>query len=187
MATRKSKSSGAGKSFGLFLFGFVFAVLLLIAGTWGYLRFGSLPVAVADKPFPFEAQIVKVPLHARVDSQMQQAPFGISEDVYEAGAQAYKQQCAACHGTPGHDVDYAKYMYPRAPQLWKKHGKRNIVGVSDDPPGEIFWKEKNGIRLTGMPSYEHILSNDQMWDVALLLQNANQQLPDPIVAILNGK
>jgi hypothetical protein len=26
-----------------------------------------------------------------------------------------------------------------------------------------------------------------MWDVALLLKNADQQLPDPVVAILKGK
>ena len=84
---------------------------------------------------------------------MQTAPFGTSEDVYEGGAKVYRAQCAACHGTPGHDVAYAKYMYPGAPQLWKKHAKGNVVGVSDDEPGETYWKVANGIRLTGMPAY----------------------------------
>ena len=58
------------------------------------------------------------------------------------------------------------------------------MGVSDDDPGETFWKVKNGIRLTGMPSYQHILSDAEMWDVALLLKNADQPLPDPVKAIL---
>jgi hypothetical protein len=78
-------------------------------------------------------------------------------------------------------------MYPVAPQLWKKHVKNNVVGVSDDEPGVTFWKIKNGIRLTGMPSYQHVLTTDQMWDVTLLLKHADEELPDPVVAILKGK
>lgn len=188
MATGKSKSR-AGSSSGMFKFflGFVFALVLLFGGAWAYLKFGNPPVATADKPFPFEAQIVRVPLHARIDHEMQQPPFGISEDVYETGAMAYKLQCASCHGVPGQDVAFAKNMYPDAPQLWKKHRRGNVVGVSDDPAGETYWKIKNGIRLTGMPSFKGILTDDQMWDVALLLKHANEQLPDPVVGMLKGQ
>jgi hypothetical protein len=88
---------------------------------------------------------------------------------------------------PGQDVPYAKYMYPRAPQLWKKHAKGNVVGVSDDEPGETFWKVKNGIRLTGMPSYEHLLSKNEMWEVSLLLKNADQPMPATVAAVLAAK
>jgi thiosulfate dehydrogenase len=59
-----------------------------------------------------------------------------------------------------------------------------VVGVSDDEAGETYWKVANGIRLTGMPAYNHVLSDTQMWQVSLLLKNANQQLPDPVVKIL---
>ena len=65
-----------------------------------------------------------------------------------------------------------------APQLWKKHAKGNVVGVSDDEPGETYWKVANGIRLTGMPAFNHVLTDTQMWQVTLLLKNADQQLPD---------
>jgi mono/diheme cytochrome c family protein len=75
-------------------------------------------------------------------------------------------------------------MYPTAPQLWKKHTRGNVVGVSDDEAGETYWKVANGIRLTGMPAYQHVLSDTQMWQVSLLLKNADQQLPDPVKAIL---
>jgi mono/diheme cytochrome c family protein len=77
-------------------------------------------------------------------------------------------------------------MYPSAPQLWKKHAHGNVVGVSDDEAGETYWKVAHGIRLTGMPSYERVLSDTQMWQVSLLLKNADQQLPDPVMGILNG-
>jgi mono/diheme cytochrome c family protein len=186
MATRKGNSDG-GKGILKFFLGFGFAIVVLFAGAWVYFKYGNPPVATADKPFPFEAQIVHVPLGARINRELQQPPFATGEDVYETGAHVYQQQCATCHGTPGQDAAFAKWMYPAAPQLWKKHAHGGVVGVSDDEPGETFWKIKNGIRLTGMPSYQHLLSTDQMWDVALLLKNADQQLPDPVISILTKK
>jgi hypothetical protein len=45
----------------------------------------------------------------------------------------------------------------------------------------------NGIRLTGMPAYNHVLVTNQMWDVTLLLKNADQQLPDPVMKILTAQ
>ncbi len=179
-----ARSNGTGGGFGKVVLGFVLGIIVLVAGVAVYLRWGSPPVATADKPFPFEKTIVKIPLNARIERQIQTPPFGTSEDVYEGGAKVYKEQCAACHGTPGQSVPFAKYMYPAAPQLWKKHATGNVVGVSDDGAGETYWKVANGIRLTGMPAYNHVLSDTQMWQVALLLKNADQQLPDPVMKIL---
>jgi hypothetical protein len=188
MATGKSRSAtGGSRGILKFFLGFVFAFVVLFAGVFLYFKFGNPPVATADKPFPFEAQIVKVPLHARIAREMQQPPFGISEDVYETGAMAYKLRCASCHGVPGQEVAFAKGMYPHPPQLWHRHGHGNVVGVSDDPPGATFWVVKNGIRLTGMPSFKGVLTDDQIWDIALLLKHANEQLPDPVVGMLKGQ
>jgi mono/diheme cytochrome c family protein len=182
MATSRGEGGGWGKV----LLGFVLAMVVLAVGIGVYLRWGSPPVATADKPFPFEQAIVSVPLNARIARQMQTAPFGIDEDVYEGGAKVYRADCAACHGTPGHDVPYATYMYPPPPQLWKKHATGNVVGVSDDDAGETYWKVANGIRLTGMPAFNHVLTDTQMWQVTLLLKNADQQLPDPVMKILTA-
>jgi thiosulfate dehydrogenase len=181
-----AKGRNAGGGWGKLLLGFVLGMVALALGVAGYLRWGALPVATADKPFPFEKYIVRLPLGARIASQMQKPPFGIGEDVYEGGAHVYRAQCAACHGTPGHDVPYARHMYPAAPQLWKKHTRGNVVGVSDDEAGETYWKVANGIRLTGMPAYDHVLSDTQMWQVTLLLKNADQELPDPVMHILTA-
>jgi thiosulfate dehydrogenase len=179
---KKSSSSGFGK---LFL-GFLLGIAAVAIGLFAYLKLGPLPVAVADAPLPFEKEIVKLPLGARIDRETRTAPFGISEDVFESGAHIYRAQCASCHGTPGHDVAYAKYMFPSAPQLWKKHGTQGVVGVSDDEPGETYWKVANGIRLSGMPAYTHVLSDAQMGQVSLLLKNADKELPGPVAQILNA-
>jgi len=177
-----AKKSGGGAS-KVFL-GFVLGLIAVAATAFVYLRFGALPVAVADKAFPLEEQIVRLPLHGRIDKEKRDAPFGTSEDVFEGGAKVYKAQCASCHGVPGKDVAFAKHMYPSAPQLWKKHPRGGVVGVSDDEVGETYWRVANGIRLTGMPAYNKVLSDTEMWQVSLLLKNADKELPQPVADIL---
>ena len=173
-----------GSGFGKLLLGFILGILAVAAAGFAYLQFGALPVATSDKPFPMEERIVSFPLNARIAREKKTPPFGTSEDAFEEGAHIYQHDCASCHGTPGHDVAFAKYMYPSAPQLWRKHGSSAVVGVSDDEPGETYWKVANGIRLTGMPAYNHLLSETQMWQVSLLLANADKDLPNPVKQIL---
>jgi mono/diheme cytochrome c family protein len=133
----KGKGSGAG-GFGKVLLGFVLGIIVVAVGVVAYLRWGAPPVATADKPFPFEKAIVSVPMAARIQSQIKQPPFGVSEDVYEGGAKVYREQCAACHGTPGKDVPFAKHMYPAAPQLWKKHARagRDVLEGGERNPAD---------------------------------------------------
>ena len=74
-------------------------------------------------------------------------------------------------------------MFPKAPQLWQPHGN-GVVGVSDDPPGETYWKVANGIRLSGMPSFRRVLNDTQMWQVSMLLASANKPLPANVLTLL---
>jgi len=43
--------------------------------------------------------------------------------------------------------------------------------------GSIYWKVKNGVRLTGMPAYGKALTEQQLWQVTLLLSVADKPLP----------
>ena len=169
---------------GFFVLGVVVSLAGLCLGVFLYLRFGNPPVATADPSFPMEAQIVHVPLGARIAREMKTPPFLADEGGLEAGARIYTKECASCHGTPGHDVAFATWMFPRAPQLWKKHGN-GVVGVSDDEVGETYWKVDNGIRLSGMPAYQKILSTTEMWQVAWLLKNADRPLSPQVRAVLD--
>ena len=79
--------------------------------------------------------------------------------------------------------DVSEGMYPEAPQLWEPH-RDGVVGVSDDPPGETYWKVANGIRLSGMPAFKKILNETEMWQVSQLLANADKPLPPGILTLL---
>jgi mono/diheme cytochrome c family protein len=118
-------------------------------------------------------------LNARVNKEApKSSPIPASDEAYAAGARFYRNNCAVCHGLPGHDqTPVAKGEFPKPPELFK--GK----GVTDDPVGVTYWKVANGIRLTGMPGFSGSLSNEQMWQVSLLLSNANK-LPATVLAAL---
>ena len=167
-----------------FIFGLIVGLLVLPSGALLYLHYGKVPVAVTDPAFPHEQEIVNGPLHARIDKEMpHSSPLEPSASNLLLGAAIYREQCAACHGLYGRESAFAAHMYPDAPQLWAPHGQ-GVVGVSDDPPGETYWKVRNGIRLSGMPAYAKVLNETQMWQVSLLLANADKPLPTEVMTLL---
>ncbi len=167
-----------------FIIGLLLGLLILPVGATAWLRYGHPPVAVTDPQLPFEEQIVNVPLQARIDHEMPaKAAMDPSPANLLLGARVYKAQCANCHGQYNRPSDLAMNMFPNPPQLWAPHG-HGVVGVSDDPPGETYWKVKNGIRLSGMPAFATVLNEAQMWQVSLLVANADKPLPSEVMEIL---
>ena len=177
-----NNSTHPGKAFRNGLVGFLLAFPCIAAGGYLYLRYGHPPVATADTPFPDEKRIVHIPLNARIDRELTKPPFVPTADDLASGAQVYVEHCAVCHGTPGHDSSFGKWEYPTSPQLWKQKHASGVVGVSDDSPSVSYWKVDNGIRLTGMPSFNHILTTQQMWQVSFLVARANQPLSPAIAS-----
>src|SRR5580658_731827 len=174
---------------GRILLGIILGVILVPVIALAWLHFGHVPVAVADPPFPAESKLVHDPLDARIDRELiKTPPIQPDENTLVAGAQIYHDQCASCHGLHGKPSSFGAHMYPDAPPLWEvhHHGSEAVMGVTDDPPGETYWKVANGIRLTGMPSYKDVLTDNQMWQVSLLLANADKPLPPAALDILNG-
>ncbi len=171
-----------------FLLGLVIGIILVPLGVYGYFKVGHVPVAVNDPPLPNEKLFTSIPLNARIDREMVNTPpLQPDETNLVAGAHIYSDRCAVCHGFHGKPSPNGQHMFPSAPGLWEKHHNGAVVGVSDDPPGETYWKVANGIRLTGMPSYKELLTDTEMWQVSLLLANADKPLPPAAVAILNGE
>lgn len=173
-----TQTAGRSRALG-FVIGFLVALLVVLGGAWAYLQYGHLSVATADSPLPFEKRIVRVPMKARIAREIEQPTVQADETSMAAGATIYAENCAACHGVPGKDVPFAKNMFPTAPQLWKSH-RAGVVGVSDDEAGETYWKVKNGIRLSGMPSFKNTLSEQEMWQVTMLLKNADKPMSPTI-------
>ncbi len=152
---------------GRFATGMVLGLVMLPLLVLAWFQWGNPPVAVADTPLPFERQWWAFRCNARIHREMVATPPIMPDEAnLVAGAQIYRDNCASCHGLHSQPSPFAAYLYPRAPQLWEKHHNGNVVGVSDDPTGETYWKVANGIRLTGMPAFNKILTETQMWQVS---------------------
>ena len=147
-----------------------------------YFTGGGAPVATTDSDMPFETLLVRKAQRTRLEKDMPKSvPIQPTEAGYLAGAELYKQHCAVCHGLPlAPKTAIATGMYPRPPQLLE--GK----GVTDDPPGETYWKIFNGFRLTGMPGFSKSLNETQMWQMALLLANADKLPPSVKTELVAG-
>lgn len=64
-----------------------------------------------------------------------------------------------CHGLSGRtQTDAGRWMYPRAADL----GSAHVQQYSDR---ELFWIIKNGIRLSGMPAFGKVETDERIWDL----------------------
>ncbi len=165
-----------------FVIGLVIGIVLLPICALVYILLGRAPVSTAAPPLPLERWLASTALHARISHEAPRQPaLPASEDNLVAGARIYGEHCAVCHGMSGQPkTATAKGMFPPPPQLL--HGK----GVTDDPPGETYWKAANGIRLTGMPAYRGSLTDSQLWQVSQMLANADK-LPAAATQVLSSE
>ena len=139
-----------------------------------------MPVATASAPLPMEEKIAHMALRARMEKEMpKDSPVPADAPNMTNGAHLYVENCGFCHGYPDQPAsNAAKGMFPLPPQLLS-HDEM----VTDDPVGATYWKVSNGIRLTGMPGFNDILTATQMWQISEMLAHADK-LPDQTKAVL---
>jgi thiosulfate dehydrogenase len=155
------------------LLGFILGLLVVALAAIVYFGLGLAPVATSAPPMPMERLLAGMALHARISKEAPaQAPIPADEANLVAGARIYRDVCSICHGLSGQpETAIAKGMFPHPPQFFKGDT------VTDDPPGETYWKAANGIRLTGMPGYKGSLTDTQLWQVSLMLAHADKLPP----------
>jgi thiosulfate dehydrogenase len=165
----------------VFVIGVILGAVLAPLCVYYYFVSGNAPAATSAPAMPFEKMLAHKALSARIDKEMpKNVPIQPTEENLAAGAQIYRDNCAVCHSLPGQkESAIAVGMYPRPPKLLE--GK----GVTDDPAGESYWKVANGIRLTGMPGFRDALSDSQMWQVSLLVAQADK-LPKSVSGSLSA-
>lgn len=157
----------------LALVGFL-AIVAAIAG--GAYFFGGFYNVAASQP---DNKIVAWALTSVREASISQrapraAPVNVQDPAtIEAGARAFATRgCVSCHGAPG--ADWAKFsegMRPDAADLNEIAKTRTV--------GEIFWVVKNGINMTGMPSFARInVADDEIWKIASFVKNLPAVSPE---------
>jgi mono/diheme cytochrome c family protein len=142
------------------------AVVIAIAGA-AFFFGGFYNVAALE---PDNKIVVWVLSRVRAASIERRAPLASPVTIddpalIKAGARAFATRgCVTCHGAPG--ADWAKFsegIQPEAADLNEIAKTRSV--------GEIFWVVKNGINMTGMPSFARVKVDDsEIWTIAAFVK-----------------
>jgi thiosulfate dehydrogenase len=153
-----------------FVLGILFTVAVIVGGGYLLLTSGGVPMMTRAAPLPLERTVAHLALRGSyAGAADRKNPLPMNDENMTAGARLYARTCAGCHGLPGRRSRVAHAMFPEPPQLFEKDDM-----VTDDPEGVTYWKVTNGIRLSGMPAFDQILSDSERWQLSMLLAHADK-------------
>ena len=140
-------------------------VLIVIAATYGVMH---INISALPEPGAFETSIaMKVKdwfIGRAASGSLPPAPIHNASSI-SAGETLYGMACASCHGQNGRKVaPIGNSMYPRVPDL----GSQEVQEMSDR---ELFWVIKHGIRLSGMPGFARINSDEEIWQLTYYVRS----------------
>jgi mono/diheme cytochrome c family protein len=133
---------------------------LIIAGT--LLGISQFNLSALPEPGNLETYLATRAKHVLVSRGSREAippaPSNLKASI-EEGDKLFGTECAACHGLDGHNpTDAGRWMYPRAADLTS----RDMQLYSDR---ELFWIVRNGIRLSGMPAFGKVETDEHIWNL----------------------
>jgi mono/diheme cytochrome c family protein len=147
----------------------ILAVLIALALAAGVIvGFTQIRIDGLQEPGQIETFLATTAKHFLVDRSSRQgippAPKNLPESIGE-GDKLYAVDCSMCHGADGHtSTDTGRWMYPRASDLTSPE-------VQQYSGRELFWIVKNGIRLSGMPAFGKVESDEHIWNLVNYLKS----------------
>jgi mono/diheme cytochrome c family protein len=92
-----------------------------------------------------------------------------------AAAQAHwVDHCALCHGLDGSgNTSIGRNLYPPAPDLKDET-------TQDLTDGELYYIINNGVRLTGMPAWGGLHSEEETWQLVFLIRRLPHLTPEEL-------
>jgi mono/diheme cytochrome c family protein len=137
-------------------------VIVVLSGVAAIFVFTQFDLSALQEPGKAETflatQAKRILIYKSSRSGIPSPPNDLQASV-EQGETLYGTDCAMCHGSDGHTLtDNGRWMYPRASDLTSP----SVQQYSDH---ELFWIIKNGIRLSGMPGFGKVESDEHIWDL----------------------
>jgi thiosulfate dehydrogenase len=157
---------------GKFILGVIVTLLVLILGGLGAAVLGLIPTYANVAPPHWEMHIANTAVDASMERHAPHInnPLPPTDQNLEDAMKLYTMNCALCHG--GLDrkpADLGKAFYPPAPNL--------VLDPPDDPEWHTFFTIRTGVRYTGMPAWEKILSEQDIWKLTSFLAHMEKLPP----------
>ncbi|NOX51975.1 MAG: hypothetical protein GXP16_15775 [Gammaproteobacteria bacterium] len=148
------------------LLGFVAVVFV---GVVGFAYSGLYDVSANTPHNGLTTWLLKTTSHASVKRQAESVePPDLSDSsLVEAGVNDFAAMCVSCHGAPGEALSaMGQGLNPPAPNLAESAAHLSAK--------ELFWVTKNGIKMTGMPSWGATHDDEALWPMVAFMT----KLPD---------
>jgi thiosulfate dehydrogenase len=155
-----------------FLGGFVCALLLLAGGVYLVARYALFPIGADNPPSTLERRLAGMAMDGYADAHApkQDNPVEPTDANLIAGAQRYEEHCALCHGGAASRISRLRDKFsPPVPQI--------IDRIPHDRDAFLWWVTKHGTRMTGMPAWDGVLSDDDMWKIIAFVKHSNKLPP----------
>jgi mono/diheme cytochrome c family protein len=160
------------KHFQHHLIGAIVGIAVLVPlGGFAFVKSGIYNVAASSPHTKFTTWLThETMIHsARQRAEGVTLPSGFSDANVLAGFCTYETHCVACHGAAGVTRQpWVNGLEPQPPYL--------LDATQKFTQRQLFWIVKNGIKMTGMPSWRDNLSDAQIWNVVAWLE-ASTKLP----------
>jgi len=156
----------------LALIGLLAIIVAVVAAIYFFGGFYSV-AATEEEPALIQKMLIQVRQASITRHAKGQTERPANDEAVRSGARAYSTRgCVNCHGAP--DVEWAKWsegLQPDPPDLKEVAGERS--------PSELFWVVKNGIKMTGMPSFgKGGVSDDEIWTIVAFLKKLPTVKPE---------
>jgi mono/diheme cytochrome c family protein len=161
-----------------FLLGIIVTLLVIVGGGYWWVSTGHVDSrAIPNGPSQFERRTAMHGLDEWVDAHApkQDNPFQPTMENIMDGSMVYDKHCALCHGSlkEPHSPLQHKF-YPPVPQL--------MARTPDDPDANFYYVTKYGVKLSAMPGWDGVLSDDEIWKAVLFIKNSakmKDEAPQP--------
>jgi mono/diheme cytochrome c family protein len=155
-----------------FVAGIVVTLLALAAGIVVVTHYGLYPIGADNPPGHLERALAMRAMDVYADKHKPavENPVEPTPAALKDGAQAYEDNCAWCHGGAKTRISVMRDKFsPPPPQL--------VDRIPHDDDAWIFWVTKHGVRMTGMPSWGGVLSDDQIWKIVSFVKHSDKVIP----------
>jgi mono/diheme cytochrome c family protein len=150
-----------------FIVGVFVTLLVIVVGAFAVSRLGLYPIGADNPPGAIERMLAMRAMDVYADSHKPEGgnPVATTPANLADGARLYEDHCALCHGGAAAKVSPMRDKFsPPVPQLVDK--------VPHDPDAWLFWVTKHGVRMTGMPAWDGILSDGDIWKTVAFIKHS---------------
>ncbi|MDE3137209.1 MAG: c-type cytochrome [Acidobacteriota bacterium] len=145
---------------------FVFLIVAIVAAVWYAATHAD--ISALPEPGKFETALATRLRNWLIDREsrgpLPPAP-ALDASAISAGSTTFGMACANCHGQDGRKpTPIGRSMYPRVMDL----ASPPVQSLSDR---ELFWVIKHGIRLSGMPGFGRINTDQEIWQLTYYVRS----------------